>query len=136
MTLRPECHAGIASPDDLAEALVRYFDVAPFEDVKVAQPGGGVEVQRFAASPPMPADFAEAHGFTAADLHDWATATLPGGQPAYPRLARAYVKAQRVQARRIRQGVKGGWYARACVGMFLAACRWRPMPAPVAARSR
>lgn len=131
---QPEPLAGLASPDDLAEALVRHFDVAPFEDVEVQQPGGGVEVQRFAARPPTPLGFATLHGLTTADLHDWGTATLSSGQPVYPRLARAYRRAQRVQARRIREGAEAGLYVRAAIPMFLAACRWRQQPA--AARPR
>lgn len=131
---RPDSPPVAASPDDLADALVRHFDVPPFEDVEVPQPGGSVEVQRFAARPPTPLSFASLHGLRTSDLHDMATATLPCGQPAYPKLARAYRKAQRVQARRIREGVAAGWYIRAAIPMFLAACRWRPQPAAARAR--
>lgn len=132
--MRPDTLQAGASPEDLAEALVRHFDQAPFEDVHVKQPDGTVQVERLASNPPMPSDFAAVHGFTTNDLHTWATATLPDGQLAYPRLAKAYIEAQRVQARRIRQGLAGGWYVQACVGMFLAACGWRQQPARHAKR--
>lgn len=131
---RPDTLPAAASPDDLADALVRHFDVPPFEDIQVRQPDGTVQVERVASNPPMPSDFAAAHGFTTHDLHAWGTATLPDGSPTYPRLAQAYIKAQQVQARRIRQGVAGGWYVKACVGMFLAVCGWRPQPAAARAR--
>lgn len=131
---RPDALHATASPDDLADELVRFFDRLPFDLVEVPQPGGGVEVQRLPANPPTPLAFATLHGLRTADLHDLATATLASGKPAYPRLARAYRRAQRVQARRIREGAEAGLYVRAAIPMFLAACRWRPQPAPARPR--
>ena len=72
MMMRPDQPAAVSSPDDLADALVSFFDRPPFEDVEVRQPDGSATVQRMAAWPPVPADFARVHGITAGDLHDFA----------------------------------------------------------------
>jgi hypothetical protein len=131
---RPERLDAPASPDDLADALVSFFDRPPAEAVEVRQPDGSVVVQRMAAAPPLPADFACAHGLTASDLHDFAAATLPDGRPVYPRLTAAYAEAQRAQARRLREGADAGLYVGAWIAPLIAACRWRPVPALTAGR--
>jgi len=131
---KPEQLAAASTPDDMADALVGFFDRPPFEDIEVPQPDGSVVVQRMAAWPPVPADFAHVHGITAGDLHDFAVAALPDGRPVYPRLAAAYAGAQRAQARRLREGAAGGWYVAAWIAPLIAACGWRPQPALEAAQ--
>jgi len=131
---KPEQLVGASTPDGLAEALVSFFDRAPAEEVEVRQPDGSVTVQCMATWPPVPVDFACAHGLTASELHGFAVAKLPDGQPVYARLAAAYVEAQRVQARRLREGADAGWYDAAWIAPLIAACRWRPVPALNAGR--
>jgi hypothetical protein len=125
---KPEQPAAASTPDDLADALVSFFNRPPAEAVEVRQPDGSVVVQRMAAAPPLPADFARAHGITADELHDFAVATLPDGRPAYPRFAAAYAEAQLVQTRRLREGADAGWYVECWIAPLVAACGWRPQP--------
>lgn len=117
------------TPDGLASALVQHFDRQPFDDIEVQQPCGGVKVQRMAAAPATLLGFADAIGFEKADVHAWATAVDGDGQPAYPAFAAAYREAQRVQARRIQEGIALGLYVDAAVPLLMRECAWQPQPA-------
>lgn len=116
-------------PDDLAEALIEHFDREPWEDHKVPQPNGQVLTQRLAASPPLLLEFAGRHGVRREDLHAWATAVDAEGRPRHPAFAKAYRQAQVVQAHRLREGCRDGWWVEAGVESLLRGCGWRPQPA-------